>query len=128
VHRSRLAGFIIDCRTEDLGAAARFWSGALGMARTGAQDEVYEGLDARARDLVIEVQRVGHDSRLHLDIETDDLDAEAARLERLGAKRIGFVKRWWVMEAPTGQRFCVVRARESLEGAPGVTVWGDSPT
>ena len=55
------------------------------------------------------MQAVEHDSRIHLDIEADDLDAEVARLEKLGAKRIGFVKRWWVMEAPTGQRFCVVR-------------------
>jgi len=31
-HRSRLAGFIIDCRTGDLDGAAAFWSGALGLA------------------------------------------------------------------------------------------------
>ena len=35
------------------------------------------------------------------------------RLEELGAKRVQFVKRWWVMEAPTGQRFCVVRPQQS---------------
>jgi len=49
---------------------------------------------------------------VHLDIEADDIDAEAARLEKLGAKKVAFVKRWWVMEAPTGQRFCVVRMKE----------------
>ena len=39
------------------------------------------------------------------------------RLEALGAKRTGFVKRWWVMEAPTGQRFCVVNPqRGPLQG------------
>ena len=54
------------------------------------------------------LQLVDHDSRIHLDIEADDLEAEVKRLEALGAKRIGFVKRWWVLEAPTGQRFCVV--------------------
>jgi hypothetical protein len=32
------------------------------------------------------------------------------RLEKLGAKRIEMVRTWWVMEAPTGQRFCVVPA------------------
>jgi hypothetical protein len=47
---------------------------------------------------------------VHLDIETDDIEAEVARLEKLGAKRIQTVKSWVVMEAPTGQRFCVVRA------------------
>ena len=62
-------------------------------------------------ELHIEVQQVAHPSRVHLDIETDDVDAEADRLEKLGAKKIAFVKRWWVMEAPTGQRFCVVRTK-----------------
>lgn len=58
---------------------------------------------------------------MHLDIEADDIDAEADRLEKLGAKRIGFVKRWWMMEAPTGQRFCVVQMREDAEReAPNV--------
>jgi hypothetical protein len=28
-----------------------------------------------------------------------------------------------VMEAPTGQRFCVVNAHAPLAGAPGVTTW-----
>jgi hypothetical protein len=125
MHRSRLAGFIIDCKTDDLDAAARFWSSALGMPDHGREGDTYDRLDASARDLVIEVQRVDHESRLHLDIETDNLDAEVARLERLGARRVAFVKRWWVMEAPTGQRFCVVRAKQDLASAAGVNVWPD---
>ena len=60
--------------------------------------------------LHIEVQTVSHPSRVHLDIETDDIEAEVRRLEKLGAKRIQSRAHWWVMEAPTGQRFCVVRA------------------
>lgn len=47
---------------------------------------------------------------MHLDIETDDIEAEVARLEKLGARRVAKIKRWWVLEVPTGQRFCVVRA------------------
>jgi hypothetical protein len=46
---------------------------------------------------------------VHIDIEADDVDAEVRRLEALGAKRVHHLKRWWVMQAPTGQRFCVVR-------------------
>jgi hypothetical protein len=86
-------------------------------------DGAYVQLDASARDIHLEVQRVEHQSRLHLDIESDDVDAEAARLEGLGARRIGKVKTWWLMEAPTGQRFCVVRAKKDLAGAPGANVW-----
>jgi hypothetical protein len=63
--------------------------------------------------LHIEVQSVAHASRVHLDIETDDIEAEVRRLERLGAKKVEKINTWWVMEAPTGQRFCVVRAKGS---------------
>jgi hypothetical protein len=125
MHKSRLAGFIIDCRgrpDDVLPRAASFWSDALGMADRGADGEVYRRLDASARDLVIEVQAVEHESRLHLDIESDDVDAEVKRLEALGARRVSQTRTWWVLEAPTGQRFCVVRARD-LEGKPGVNVW-----
>jgi predicted enzyme related to lactoylglutathione lyase len=108
MHRSRLAGFIIDCQTEDLDGAARFWSAALGLP-LGGEDPGYRLLANAPGGLHVEVQQVQHPSRVHLDIESDDIEAEAQRLEALGAKRIGWVKRWIVMEAPTGQRFCVVR-------------------
>ncbi len=61
--------------------------------------------------------------RVHLDIEADDIDAEVLRLEALGARRVAHVKTWWVMEAPTGQRFCVIRAKGPLEGRPGTNEW-----
>ena len=114
-HRSRLSGFIIDCNTGDLDAAADFWARALGcsVANRDAGDATadYQMLGDTPGELHIEVQRVDHPSRVHLEIETDDVDAEAARLEQLGAKKVAFVKRWWVMEAPTGQRFCVVATK-----------------
>jgi hypothetical protein len=116
MHKSRLAGFIIDCKTDDLKSAATFWGGALGMeTRTlpGNEGHRYvELVDPRDR-LHVEVQSVSHPSRVHLDIETDDVQAEVRRLEQLGAKRVQKINTWWVMEAPTGQRFCVVRSKSS---------------
>ena len=112
MHKSRLAGFIIDCRTGDLEAATRFWSEALGLEVRPAADPAeskYRSFATAADQPHLEVQQVAHESRVHLDIEADDIEAEVARLERLGAKRIGPVRTWYVMEAPTGQRFCVVR-------------------
>ena len=123
MHRSRLAGFIIDCETADLGEAAAFWSAALGFAREApSPDGRYVALDAAAAGLHVEVQGVDHASRVHLDIEADDLEAEVRRLEALGARRLGPVKDWVVMEAPTGQRFCVVPA-ESERFAETANVW-----
>ncbi len=112
MHKSRLAGFIIDCNQPPLPAAAHFWSIALGMPAR-LPEGFYAELDDGGRDLHLEVQTVEHDSRVHLDIETDDVEAEVGRLEELGAKRVKQTRTWWVMEAPTGHRFCVVRAKTS---------------
>jgi len=114
MHKSRLAGFIIDCKTDDVQSAATFWSAALGMALRplpGEEGKKYMQLVDPSDRLHVEVQAVAHPSRVHLDIESDDVQAEVQRLEALGAKRVQQMQTWWVMEAPTGQRFCVVRAK-----------------
>jgi predicted enzyme related to lactoylglutathione lyase len=112
MHRSRLGTVVIDCQTAELDRAAEFWAKALNRPARKPHDPAdhnYRDLETPRGEVVVVVQQVDHPSRVHIDIETDDLDAEVARLEKLGAKRIALVKRWWVMEAPTGQRFCVVR-------------------
>lgn len=116
MHHSRLAGFIIDCRTDDLDQAAQFWSNALGYGVRRSDDPAegnYVLLETGPDEPHIEVQSVDHPSRVHLDIEADDIEAEVARLEGLGARRLGKVRTWVVMEAPTGQRFCVVRPQRA---------------
>jgi predicted enzyme related to lactoylglutathione lyase len=124
----RLAGFMIDCREGNLASARTFWSRALGLdivdANEGDEGR-YAVLDNPAAGLHVEVQMVEHDSRLHLDIEADDIDAEADRLEALGATRIGNPRgRWWVMQAPSGHRFCVIRQREPGKPAAAITSSG----
>ncbi|MFT5139321.1 MAG: putative enzyme related to lactoylglutathione lyase [Lysobacterales bacterium] len=120
-HKSQLAGFIIDCQTGNLDQATDFWSEALGLKTETPVDpseSQYRYLKTAPEDIHIEVQKVDHQSRLHLDIETDNIEAEVARLESLGAKRISEIKQWVVMEAPTGQRFCVVTPqRANFESA-----------
>ena len=116
MHRSRLAGFILDCRTDNLEKAAQFWSEALGVPLKPAAEEaspIYRQLQTGPNDLHMEVQQVEHESRVHIDIETDDIEAEARRLEALGAKRVGKVHTWCVMQAPTGQKFCLVRPQRA---------------
>jgi hypothetical protein len=108
MHKSRLSTFVIDCNTGDLDQATQFWSAALGRPAKPSNDPGFTDLEASQDEPLLMVQKVDHASRIHLDIESDNLEAEATRLEALGAKRVAFVKRWWVMEAPTGQRFCIV--------------------
>ncbi len=126
MHRSRFAGFIIDCQTDALDDAAEFWSSALGYSRARRQEESrYVELEAPPDQPYVEVQRVDHESRVHLDIESDDLEAEAARLEALGARRVATIERWIVMEAPTGQRFCIVPP-VSRHFAATANIWNDT--
>jgi predicted enzyme related to lactoylglutathione lyase len=122
MHRSRLSGFVIDCHTADLDAAGRFWADALGMSARQDGEVGYLQLNSSAHGLNVLVQQVSHESRVHLDIETDNLEAEVTRLERLGAVRVAQIRHWWVMQAPTGQRFCVV-GRSELAAGPGSNNW-----
>ncbi|HWP19515.1 MAG TPA: VOC family protein [Burkholderiaceae bacterium] len=124
-HHSRLANLVLDCQVQDLKPAVEFWSRALGKPVASVDqdgDGRYAELRTAEDEPVILLQKVEHESRVHLDIEADDLDAEVRRLEALGARRVAFVKRWWVMEAPTGHRFCVVRPqREPMD--PHANTW-----
>jgi len=103
---------LIDCKTTDVDEAARFWAAALGRPvdheHPGSRGN-YRMLETPPDELIVEIQRVDHESRVHIDIETDDIPAEVARLEKLGAKVTERLERWVVMQAPTGQKFCVVR-------------------
>lgn len=109
MHRSRLGNIVIDCRTDDLLGEARFWSAALGCPLPQDIDEGsgYIQLVTPPGDVQVIIQRVGHDPRAHLDIETDAIDAEVARLENLGARVVSRKQAWVVMQAPGGHRFCV---------------------
>lgn len=107
-HRSRLGCIVVDCQREELHGALAFWSGMFGCSGKVDEDGKYAVLTMPSGEPKVLIQAVAHAPRVHLDIETDDQEAEARRLEALGAKRIGPVKSWIVMEAPTGHRFCLV--------------------
>ena len=90
---------------------------------TSRQDK-YRELDSPATEPRVLLQKVGHPSRVHLDIETDDITAEVARLVQLGAQVVEVLPRWTVMQAPTGHRFCVVNPqRADFATAASVNNW-----
>jgi catechol 2,3-dioxygenase-like lactoylglutathione lyase family enzyme len=114
MHHSRLCAVLIDCKTADPKEAARFWADALGRPvdrdHPGTRGN-YVMLETPPDEPIVQIQRVDHESRVHLDIETDNIEAEVARLTKLGATVVDRLERWVVMQAPTGQRFCVVRVQ-----------------
>jgi predicted enzyme related to lactoylglutathione lyase len=114
MHHSRLCALLIDCQTSDIDRAAGFWADALGRPvdpdHPGTRGN-YRMLETPADEPIVQIQRVEHESRVHIDIETDDIPAEVARLAALGATVVDRLERWVVMQAPTGQKFCVVRGQ-----------------
>lgn len=116
MHKSRLGVIVIDCESDDLSGAEAFWSQALGCAvqhSDNSEHQNYVRLETPDGDIGVLLQKVAHPSRVHMDIETDDIEAEVQRLEKLGARRVKQLPRWWVMEAPSGHRFCVVQPQRS---------------
>jgi predicted enzyme related to lactoylglutathione lyase len=114
MHLSRLCAVLIDCKASDVDEAAHFWGKALGRPvdpKHPSSRGNYRMLETPPGEPIVEIQRVEHESRVHIDIETDDIPAEVARLEKLGARVVDRLERWVVMQAPTGQRFCVVRVQ-----------------
>src|SRR6201981_750026 len=91
MHYSRLCALLIDCKTADVDEAAAFWAAALGRpvdaTHPGTRGN-YRMLETPPDEPIVQIQRVDHDSRVHIDIETDDIAAEVARLEMLGAPAV----------------------------------------
>lgn len=110
MHRSRFCSILLDCSADTMEAGVRFWQHALGLAIRQPQDPTspYVTLEGGANGLQLMLQQVQDTSRIHLDIETDNVEAEVQRLEQLGAQRKAYIQEWWVMEDPCGHLFCVV--------------------
>ena len=90
MHKSRLGALIIDCKTDDLSKDAEFWSAALGAKaeQPGEQlNQKYVRIESRSDDVKVILQKVSHPSRVHMDIETDNIEAEVNRLQNLGTGR-----------------------------------------
>ncbi|WP_285549479.1 VOC family protein [Actinoplanes regularis] len=109
MHRSRLFGILIDAPAADADAAATFWAAALGgSSRRSTEEPEYTRIDAGPPDLALVVQSVDDAPRYHLDIETDDVAAESARLLALGAELVTDHGGHRILRAPGGHLICVV--------------------
>ena len=108
-HYSRVLKVVIDAPPEVHGRELAFWEGALGQELPEVYSGEYHGAFLHGIDLMMLMQRLeAGGPRVHLDIHTDDLEAEVARLEGLGAERVQKVEGWWVMRDPAGLVFCVL--------------------
>jgi predicted enzyme related to lactoylglutathione lyase len=108
-------GLVLDC--EDPEALAEFWAAALGYTNVGSAGSYVLLLPPDPTQPKLLLQRVpepkSSKNRMHLDILANDIDAEAARLESIGARRVSsavlseFGMRWHVLADPEGNELCV---------------------
>jgi predicted enzyme related to lactoylglutathione lyase len=118
MHRSRVAHFVID--VPDLEQGATFWTAALGAVDEPLPENsshTYRHLRLPDSDIRILLQKTDDKKvskeRMHLDVETDDVEAEVKRLEELGATRWDHQQErgfdFWVMRDPWDNEFCVLQ-------------------
>lgn len=124
MHRSRIAIVLIDVADEDHDAALGFWSGAAGVEPEQAAEGPYSAL-GKIGSARLEFQRTGAGTapRVHLDIETDDVAAEVARLVQLGASEIEDRGDYRILRDPAGLPFCVVPVWTGDDFEADATTW-----
>jgi predicted enzyme related to lactoylglutathione lyase len=113
-----VAHFVID--VDDLDQGVEFWSAALDATEEPVSERsrhIYRKLrlpDAEIRVLLqcTDDAKVSKE-RMHLDLESDDVEAEVRRLEALGATRYEHQHErgydFWVMRDPWNNEFCVLQ-------------------
>jgi hypothetical protein len=115
MHRILLREVVIDAPSDTFPATRDFWAAALlTEARQFKNYPEFTDLEDPASLSAVGLQDIGTDSaRFHLDIETDDVAAEVARLVRLGAEEVSRGRAWVVLRDPAGLLLCVLPADSS---------------
>jgi hypothetical protein len=108
--------------TIDPAPLARWWAELLGWSITDEDEEVVELTPPSGQWPLLVFCRVpdvkSGKNRLHLDLTPDDQDAEVARAEALGARRVDIgqgAETWVVLADPEGNEFCILRPRRSAD-------------
>ena len=122
-HRSLITTILVDVPSENNTEEVAFWSGATGKELVRLSYPEYHGARLTPT-LTLLVQELGEGApRIHIDIHTDDVDAEVARLRALGATEVARGDVWARMSDPAGLPFCVVKASPGeLDDTPAA-VW-----
>ena len=116
---------LLDLPPESHDAGRDFWAGATGLPAHPEPGEPEWTVLGPAAGLHVAVQRTGAGTpaRWHVDVETDDVAAEVARLEALGARRSADMGGFWQLTDPAGLVFCVVPVQTGAEFDQHATTW-----
>jgi predicted enzyme related to lactoylglutathione lyase len=124
-HYSKLAMIVMDVPADENEAEIAFWQAATGrpLREIKKYPEYHGGMLADGH-MGLLVQRLEDGpAHIHVDIKTDDMAAEVARLEALGAERVREFDSWFVMRDPAGLVFCVVSENPGSLNDGNATRW-----
>ena len=128
MHRSRIGLVLIDHAEDDWERALAFWAGVQGVTPTGEDEGMpeYRSLGTIG-SVALESQRTGAGTppRVHLDIETDDVPAEVARVLALGATVLEERSGYTILQDPGGLVFCVVPVQTGADFEREALTWDD---
>jgi len=112
-HRSRLVQICIDSPAGSHDQEVAFWRSALSWRWAASESDEFAGklFPASGSSAQLLFQRLdeedaGRAVRGHIDLGTDDIEADAQRLVQLGATPVGPGRGWIVLHDPTGLAFC----------------------
>jgi hypothetical protein len=110
-HRSRLVQICLDSPPDLHEAEVAFWQAATDWRWSPSQNPPFAGKLYGHTNVQFLLQELGPDdgatcTRAHIDLGTDDLEAEAARLVALGAVRRWDGSGWISLADPNGMLFC----------------------
>jgi hypothetical protein len=114
-HRSRIVQLCVDSPADLHEAEVAFWRAASGWRYVPHEQSEFAGklFPPTPGPVQLLFQRLGDDDagstvRVHIDLGTDDIPAEVARIEALGAARTRYEGDGWVqLTDPAGMPFCV---------------------
>ena len=128
MHRSRIGLVLIDHPEEAWEEALAFWAGVQGVTPSGENEGMpeYRSLGTLG-SVALESQRTGQGTppRVHLDIETDDVPAEVARVLALGATVLEERTGYTILKDPAGMVFCVVPVQTGDDFEREALTWDD---
>lgn len=128
MHKSQIRTLVIDCPEQTWNQATQFWSQFLGFAPNTAVEpsDNYLALEGSLEKIRVLLQKVAGPAEIHLDLETDDTDAELTRVTAIGAREKYPVKYWRVMETPSGHTFCILPAEKETGLTQHAQTWDAS--
>jgi hypothetical protein len=125
MHFSQLSKVVIDVPESVHDREVAFWAGAIGVPMNHFEKyPEYHGADLPGQEFGLLIQRLtAGEPRVHVDVHTDDVEAEVARLELLGATRVQQAHAWWIMKDPAGLVFCVIPTPPGHLNEENATRW-----